>query len=315
MTFKVAVPAALSQVGKDYLVNHDCELIETKDQSAAVLASEASDADGIVLMTEPFPNTLKAQLPKLKVIARHGVGYDNVDQDFWAEQGIWVTITPNANASTVAETTLTAMMALSKNLVANVDHLKRGHWNWAGQHKGFDLADKVLGIMGYGRIGRMVAKKASALDMKVIAYDPFAKSDEYANLVDRDTLLKTADVITLHMLVTPATTHSIGAREFTMMKSNACLLNFGRAALVDQKAMQKALTEGEIAMAAVDVYDHEPLDKDDPWLKVPNVLLTPHIASNTEECMARMAVDSASEVVRVLHGEQPLWSVNQPNGK
>lgn len=315
MTFKVAVPTTLSQSGKDYLTNHGCELIETSNQSAKILAKEASEADGIVLMTEPFPNSLYQQLPNLKVIARHGVGYDNVDQDFWADQGVWVTITPNANASTVAETTLTAMMALSKNLLPDVNHLRNGDWNWASQHKGFDLAGKVLGIMGYGRIGRMVAKKASALDMKTIAYDPFAKGDEYAELVDRDTLLKTADIVTLHMLVTPETTHSIGNEEFAMMKDSACLLNFGRAALVDQKAMREALNKGEIAMAAIDVYDQEPLANNDPWLKTPHVLLTPHIASNTQECMARMAVDSASEVVRVLQGEQPLWNVNHPVNK
>ena len=311
MTQKVAVPAYLSQAGKDYLTDHGFELIETADQKAATLAKEATDADGIVLMTDPFPNEMIEKMPNLKVIARHGVGYDNVDQDFFGDHGVWVTITPTANAATVAETTLAAMFNISANLTADINHMKAGEWGWAGNHKGFDLAGKTLGIMGYGRIGRMVAAKASALDMHVIAYDPFAKGDGNAELVDRDTLLKTADIVTLHMLVTPETTHSIGEKEFKMMKPTATLINFGRAALVDQQAMQAALRNGEIAHGFVDVFDEEPLPKDDPWFSTPNVLLTPHIASDTTECMNRMATDAASEVVRVLNGEKPKWNVNQ----
>lgn len=311
MAKKVAVPASLSQEGKDYLTNHGYELIETADQHADTLAKEAADADGIVLMTDPFPNDMVDKMPNLKVIARHGVGYDNVDQDYFGEHGVWVTITPNANASTVAETTLGAMLNISTNLTQDINHMKDGDWGWAGAHKGFDLAGKTLGIMGYGRIGRMVAAKAAGFDMNVIAYDPFAKGDGNAKLVDRDTLLKTSDIITLHMLVTPETTHSIGKKEFEEMKSSATLINFGRAALVDQKAMQDALKNGEIAHGFVDVYDQEPLPKDDPWFSTPHVELTPHIASNTKECMARMATDAASEVVRVLDGGQPKWNVNQ----
>ena len=120
---KVAVPSIMSQAGKDYLTSRGFELIETKSQSAAALIKEAADADGIILMTEPFPNTLADQLPKLKVIARHGVGYDNIDPEFWAKRGVWVTSAKNANASTVAESTLAAMMAISKNLVPTTEHL------------------------------------------------------------------------------------------------------------------------------------------------------------------------------------------------
>lgn len=313
MSKKVAVPAGLSQAGKDYLTQRGFELVETKDQHADTLAKEARDVDGIVLMTDPFPNDLVDKIPNLKVIARHGVGYDNVDQDFWGQHGVWVTITPNANASTVAETTLGAMFNVADNLVGDINHLRNGDWGYAAGHKGFDLAGKTLGIMGYGRIGRMVAKKASALDMKIIAYDPYAKSDDYATIVSRDDLLKESDIITLHMLVTPETTHGISTREFKMMKPTATLINFGRAALVDQQAMQDALKNGEIAHGFVDVFDEEPLPKDDPWFSTPNVILTPHIASNTKECMTRMATDAASEVARVLDGQKPQWNVNKLN--
>ncbi|WP_102280552.1 phosphoglycerate dehydrogenase [[Lactobacillus] timonensis] len=310
---KIAVPVFLSQEGKDYITSHGMELVEIPDMRAETIASQAADVDGIVEMVDPFPNTMADKMPNLKIIARHGVGYDNVDQDYFGRQGIWVTITPHANASTVAETTLAAMLDLSKNYTTVVNKMAAGDWNYAGAHKGVDLAGKTLGIMGFGRIGRMVAQKASALDMKIIAYDPFAKDTGDVQLVDRDELLKTSDFITLHMLVTPETTHGFGAREFSLMKKSAYLINFGRAALVDQEAEQSALNHGEIAGAAVDVYDQEPLPADDPWRTTKNVLLTPHIASNTRECMARMAVDAASECVRVLNGEKPQWPVNQLN--
>lgn len=310
---KIAVPVFLSQEGKDYITSHGMELVEIPDMKAETIAGQAADVDGIVEMVDPFPNTMADKMPNLKIIARHGVGYDNVDQDYFGRQGIWVTITPHANASTVAETTLAAMLDLSKNYTTVVNKMAAGDWNYAGAHKGVDLAGKTLGIIGFGRIGRMVAQKASALDMKIIAYDPFAKDTGDVQLVNRDELLKTSDFITLHMLVTPETTHGFGAREFSLMKKSAYLINFGRAALVDQEAEQSALNHGEIAGAAVDVYDQEPLPADDPWRTTKNVLLTPHIASNTRECMARMAVDAASECVRVMNGEKPQWPVNQLN--
>lgn len=310
---KVAVPAFLSQEGKDYLTSHGMELVEIPDMRAETIAAQAADVDGIVEMVDPFPNEMANKMPNLKIIARHGVGYDNVDQDYFGKHGIWVTITPHANASTVAETTLAAMLDLSKNYTTVVNKMAAGDWAYAGVHKGVDLAGKTLGIMGYGRIGRMVAKKASALDMKVIAYDPFAKGDDYAEIVDRDDLIKNSDFITLHILVTPETTHGFGEREFKMMKKSAYLINFGRAALVDQDAERAALNNGDIAGAAVDVYDHEPLPDDDSWRSTKNVLLTPHIASNTKECMARMATDAARECVRVLNGEDPQWPVNKLN--
>lgn len=310
---KIAVPVFLSQEGKDYITSHGMELVEIPDMKAETIAGQAADVDGIVEMVDPFPNTMADKMPNLKIIALHGVGYDNVDQDYFGRQGIWVTITPHANASTVAETTLAAMLDLSKNYTTVVNKMAAGDWNYAGAHKGVDLAGKTLGIIGFGRIGRMVAQKASALDMKIIAYDPFAKDTGDVQLVNRDELLKTSDFITLHMLVTPETTHGFGAREFSLMKKSAYLINFGRAALVDQEAEQSALNHGEIAGAAVDVYDQEPLPADDPWRTTKNVLLTPHIASNTRECMARMAVDAASECVRVMNGEKPQWPVNQLN--
>lgn len=306
----VAIPQGLSQAGKDYLINHGMDLVELPDTQAKTIISQAPNVDGVVLMTEPFPNETIKQMPNLKVIARHGVGFDNVDPDYMGENQVWVTITPNANAATVAETTLAEILDISKNLTAISDNMRKGDFGYKSSHMGFDLAGKTLGIMGYGRIGKMVAKKASSLDMDILIYDPFVKSAEYGKIVDKETLIANSDVITLHMAVTPENEQGIDQDVFKTMKKSAVLINLGRGALVNQDDLLEALKTHEIRGAALDVFNEEPLPLTSEFYKLDNVLLTPHIASNTIECMARMAVDSASEVVRVLSGEQPKCPVN-----
>ncbi|HAT55934.1 MAG TPA: 3-phosphoglycerate dehydrogenase [Lactobacillus sp.] len=308
---KVAIPANLSQAGKDYLREHGMDVVELPDTKSETIVAQAPDVDGVVLMTEPFDNAAVASLPNLKVLARHGVGYDNVDVDFMKNKNVWVTITPTANAATVAETTLAEILDLSKNLTNDSAQMRQGNFGYPSEHKGFDLAGKKLGIMGFGRIGRMVAKKASALDMDILIYDPFVKSSELGTIVDRDTLLREADVVTLHMAVTDANKQGIGKAEFAEMKNSAVLINLGRGALVQQDDLLAALKNKDIRGAALDVFNEEPLPLTSEFYQLDNVLLTPHIASNTAECMARMAVDSASEVVRVLNGETPKWAVER----
>lgn len=306
----VAIPQGLSQAGKDYLINHGMDLVELPDTKAETIISQAPNVDRIVLMTEPFPNETIKQMPNLKVIARHGVGFDNVDPNDMGENNVWVTITPNANAATVAETTLAEILDISKNLTAISDSMRKGVFGYKSSHMGFDLAGKTLGIMGYGRIGKMVAKKVRSLDMDILIYDPFVKFAEYGKIVDKGTLIANSDVITLHMAVTPENEQGIDRDAFRKMKKSAVLINLGRGQLVNQNDLLEALKTHEIRGAALDVFNEEPLPLTSEFYKLDNVLLTPHIASNTTECMARMAVDSASEVVRVLSGEQPKWPVN-----
>ncbi|WP_203641365.1 phosphoglycerate dehydrogenase [Levilactobacillus andaensis] len=311
MSQTVIIPKGLSQAGKDYLKNHGLATIELADLHEENILAQAPNADGIVLMMDPFSVATAQKMPNLKVIARHGVGYDNVDPDAMEQAGVWVTITPTANASTVAETTLAEILDLSKNLTAISSHMRLGDFGYKGQHMGFDLGGKKLGIMGFGRIGRMLAQKVSGLGMDILIYDPFVKQTDIGTLVDRETLFKKADVITLHMAVTPENTKGIGSREFAAMKSTAVLINLGRGALVNQPDLLTALKNGDIGGAALDVFDEEPLPLSSEFYSLNNVLLTPHIASNTQECMSRMAVDAASEVVSVLSGHAPQWPVNQ----
>lgn len=312
MSKKVIVPETLSQAGKDYLTDRGIKLIEVDGHSTDSLLAHGRDADGMIIFLNHIGEAVLSQLPKLKVIARHGVGYDNVDLAASAKHGVWVTNTPNANAATVAETTLAEIFDLSKNLTKISMEMREGNSTYSQSHLGFDLAGKTLGIIGYGHIGQQVAKKASALDMEILIYNRSQKQSPYGKFVDLTTLLKTADVVTLHLAANPKTRHIIGAEQLAMMKPSSVLVNLSRGSLVDTDALIAALTSHQLAGAALDVFEEEPLPMSSKLFQFDNVLLTPHIGSSTVESFSRMAVDAASEVVRVLDGEKPKWPVNQP---
>lgn len=307
---KIVVAESLADSGKELLRANGFEIVET-DGTVADALVKAPDAYGLLLGTKKITNEQILQFENLKIIARNGVGFNNIDVDFCAQHGIWVTITPTANASTVAETTLAEMFDLSKNIYNDSTAMRNGNFSdYKHSHRGFDLAGKTLGILGFGRIGQMVAKKASQLDMKIIYNDRFAKENDVATAVSREELFKTADIITLHMAVTPETANSIGKAEFDMMKNSASLINLARGELVKTDDLITALKNHDIYGAALDVFDQEPLPMDSELFQLENVLLTPHIASNTVECMNRMAVDAAGEIVKVVKDNvAPQWPV------
>lgn len=311
MAKRVVVPENWQQSGKDYLTEHGMTLIEVPNEHADTLRQLGDQVDGIVYMLDPFTEDLYQALPNLKVIARHGVGYDNIDPQVAAKQGVYVTITPQANASTVAETTLADILALSKNLFQDSQHMRQGDSNYPQTHRGFDMEGKTLGIFGFGRIGQLVAQKASALGMTILYTNPHPRETTFAKQVTFDELLQQSDIVTLHAAVTPDTRKIMNQQAFAKMKPGASLINLGRGALVDESALIDALNSKRLRAAALDVFDEEPLPLDSPLYQFDNILLTPHIASNTTESMNRMAIGAASEVVRVLSGEQPQWAVNK----
>jgi D-3-phosphoglycerate dehydrogenase len=184
-------------------------------------------------------------------------------------------------------------------------------------YTGMEIENKTLGIIGLGRIGAEIAKKAiNGFNMKVFAYDPFCSPDRAPPHVrleqELETVLKESDFVSLHVPNTPATKKMFGAPQFDIMKPEAYLINCSRGEVIDEEALAKALEAGKIAGAAVDVYDPEPPAGDNPLLSLPNVIATPHIASNTAEATTKMALHAAMEIHRVLSGENPLWPVNKP---
>ena len=241
----------------------------------------------------------------LKVIARTGVGFEHVDIDAARERGIVVATTPGSNADTVADLTFAMMLALSRKLIANDSTLKQGVWDPILAN---DIHFKTIGIVGLGRIGRAVARRAAAFRMNVIGYDPFVDPAgvEEADVqpVSLDELYPTSDFVTLHLPATPDTTGMIDSDVLSSMKSTAFLINTARGALINEHALAIALRSGQIAGAGLDVFATEPAS-DSPLVRLPNVIASPHLAGNTKETMevtGEMAVDNA---IAVLAGDWP----------
>jgi len=292
------------------------EVRVASDPSAATVIKEIRGVAGVIVRMAPFTREIIEAADALKVIGRHGVGVDTIDLQAATEKGIVVVNTPNANATSVAEHTVTAIGALAKRVVVYDRAIREGRWELRNSYGAVDLDGKTLGLVGIGRIGSMVARRAAAAyNMKVIAFDPYVKPEAARELgltlcARMDDVFSQADVISLHTPLTPETRGFVNAAKLRLMKPTAFLLNFSRGEVVDETALCEALKTGVIAGAAIDVYDPEPPLKDNPLFALENILLSPHSAALTQECVIRMATGAAEGVVDVLSGRRPQFVVN-----
>ena len=253
-----------------------------------------------------------AAAPRLRIVARHGAGYDNVDLAAARERGIIVTNTPDATAYSVAEHTLGLILAVSRRIAVGDRGLRAGNWAVRKDCWGTDLYGGTLGVVGYGRIGRRVAALCRGLGMEVAYCDPVPAPEDPAVPARRLTLeelLSLADVLTLHVTLGPATRHLIGTRELALLKPGAILINASRGPVVDEAALDGALHSGRLGGAGLDVFEEEPVRGMHPLCAHPNVVLTPHVASQTPGTMRRMAMDAVEDVLRVLAGRPPRYRV------
>lgn len=286
------------------------------DPSVETVKREIRGVEGVVVRTAPFTREIIAAADSLKVIARHGVGVDNIDVRAATERGILVVNTPDANAVSVAEHTITAIGALAKRMLPMDRATRNGGWEVRNEYKAVDLDCKVLGLVGLGRIGTLVAKKAAAaFNMRVIAYDPYVRPETAVenNITlysDLDRIFQEADVVSLHTPLTPETRRLVNEKRLALMKASAFLINFSRGGVVDEDALYKALKNGLIAGAALDVFEEEPPPHNHPLFELDNVLLSPHSAALTRECVVRMATGAAQGVVDVLTEKRPQYVVN-----
>jgi D-3-phosphoglycerate dehydrogenase len=264
----------------------------------------------------PFTREIIEAADALKVIGRHGVGVDTIDVQAATEKGIVVVNTPNANATSVAEHTLTAIGALAKRVVVYDHAIRNGRWELRNSYGAIDLDGKTLGLVGVGKIGSMVARRAAAAyNMKAIAFDPYITPEKAQEMgvtlcATMDDIFKQADVVSLHTPLTPETRGMVNAARLRLMKSTAFLVNFSRGEVIDERALYDALKAGVIAGAAIDVYDPEPPLSNNPLFELDNILLSPHSAALTGECVIRMATGAAEGVVDVLTGRRPQFVVN-----
>lgn len=275
-----------------------------------------SDCEALIVRNQTQVDAeLLDHAPKLKVVGRLGVGLDNLDLEALRARGITVVTGGNANAISVAEYTLAAMLTLARRLPAADHHTKGGGWDRAAFGAGFELHGKTLGLIGLGDIGARVARRALAFGMRVVAHDPlitphhFAAAELGVMLTPLDDLLGESDFISLHVPLLTTTHHLINTERLARMKPTAMLINTSRGGIVDEAALIEALRAGRLGGAALDVREHEPPEQPDPLAQFENVLLTPHIAGLTAESQARVCRAVAEDVLRALRGERPLFAV------
>lgn len=315
MAKKVVVCQPIHESGLRLLDGFDVTV--APDPSEATVKGLMAGVEGVVVRTAPFTRAIMEAAPELKIIARHGVGVDNIDVAAATELGILVCNTPNANALSVAEHTLVAIGALAKRVLTMDRGTRENKFEIRNEYKAFDLAGKVLGLVGLGRIGALVAKKAqAAFDMEVVGYDPYLPPERAAELGVRlvpsmDAVLSVADFVSLHTPLTPETRGLMNRDRLALMKPTAYLINFSRGEVLVEADLVEALKAGTIAGAALDVFDPEPPPAGNPLFELDNVLLSPHSAALTRECVVRMATGAAEAVRDVLHGVMPEFVVNR----
>lgn len=263
------------------------------------------DVEGIIVGTDMLDAEILSHGKQLKVVAKHGVGVDNVDLEAANRLGITVTNTPGANSLAVAEMAVCLMLGLSRNLVAGDNKVRSGNWQtMVGQQ----LSSKQVGIVGFGAIGRSLAQLLTGFGCQIVAYDPYASPEAAkeagVTLVSLDELLETSDYISLHVPNTPETRHMISKEAFGKMKKSAYLINVARGGVVDEYALAQALEQGEIAGAACDVFSEEPPSLDHPLFKAPNLVVTPHTGAHSREAMDGMSITAARNVVAILGDEE-----------
>jgi len=285
---------------------------------AAALTERLAAADALLIRTAPLPPAAVEAAPRLKVVARHGVGYDNVPVEALNARRIPLAIVGNVNAQTVAEHTLFLMLTLAKRGAVRDRAVRDGQWDAARAGGGtWELAGRTLLLVGFGRIGREVARRVRAFDMAVQAYDPFVVREEMAGLgvekaEDWRAALPGADVVSLHVPRTPETENMIGAAELRAMKPTAVVINAARGGLIDETALADALESGDVAGAGLDTLDSEPPGPGHPLLALDSVVFSPHSAALTEECLARMGVSAAENILAGLDGRlDPALVVNR----
>jgi D-3-phosphoglycerate dehydrogenase len=290
-------------------------LVKTK-LSMEELKKQIADCDACIVRsgTQLTKEVIEAA-KKLKVIGRAGVGLDNVDVETASKKGIVVINTPGGNTVSAAEHTFCMILALARNIPQADASMKRGEWE-RKKFTGVELYDKTLGIMGLGRIGTEVAKRAQGFGMRVIAFDPYLRADKAVQigveLVPVDRLLAESDFLTLHMPLSADSKSIIGEKELSQMKKGVRLVNCARGGLIDEAALAKAIQSGRIGGAALDVFETEP-PKNNGLLGLPNVIATPHLGASTEEAQIAVSVDVAQSVSDYLLGKGVRNAVNVPS--
>ena len=299
MPNRIVVADRLGKAGLEMLrAMAGFEVVETVGKGPEVLDAALADAVALVVRSETkVTAAMIGKAPKLKVIARAGMGVDTIDVAEASQRKIAVLTAPGANSNSVAEYTFALLLTLVRKVAAGSASLMAGKWD-RKPFEGTELRDKTLGLIGLGRIGSRVTSIARGFGMKVIAHDPGVPTEQAeslgVDLMPLDGVIQRSDVLSLHAKLSPSSRHLLDERRLSLVKKGVLIVNTARGALIDDAALVKALQDGRVGGAALDVYDPEPLAADAPLRTAPNLLLTPHLAASTLEAQKRVAVEIAS---------------------
>ena len=317
---KVAVLGIVDPKGLSFLKENEFKVIEIENFEIQNLKEQLKDVDGILLRTTKLDKEILQHCDNLKIISRHGVGYDNVDLDFLNENKIALGITSTSNAVSVAEHVLSFFIYLTKNLSLSDRLVKEGNFEKRSNLPNFfELYKKKVLIIGFGRIGKEVAKRCLGFDMEVYVYDPFLDNEiiirNQCIPIEKNQGLAIADFITIHLPLNGDTKNFISQTELNLMKKNSILVNTSRGGIVNENDLCIALESKKIQGAGMDVFVSEPPESNHPFFKLDNILLTPHNAALTLECRERMSLEASQNIVFFLKNMSELNVENLVNKK
>lgn len=317
MKYCVLLLKDLHSFGKKLLEQNDCEIRIAKGTDMADYIDDLKICDAIFVRNEPVTKEMMDNAPNLKVIAKHGVGYDNIDVAYATKKKIQVVYVPKGNIESVADMTMLHILACARKLRHTQNEFYGGNYNIRFQmHGTHQLSGKILGLIGCGNIAKLVAKRAGyGFGMKVIGYHPTRPEGVDENGIeiinDRETVFKTADFVSIHLPSKSDTIYSIGAHEFKIMKATAYIINTARGNIIRENELIEAVNSGEIAGAGLDVFDKEPVDMDNPLLHMENVFVTPHCSGLTDEASENLSYIGAQGILEVLYHKPVTYPVNK----
>ena len=317
---KIAILGNVHNDGWEVLKEKKFECFEVTDFNENNLKIQLADVDAILLRTSNLNANILSNCKNLKIIARHGVGYDNVDLDYLNENKIALSITGTSNAVSVAEHVLTSFLYLTKNIHLSDRLTREGNFkNKSSLPNFFELYQKNVLILGFGRIGKEVAKRCKGFDANVYVYDPFVENKVIENHscipINKEEGVRLADYITIHLPLNAKTKNFISSKEFSSMKKNCIIVNSARGGIINEQSLIDALENKNVLAAGIDVFEQEPPDQHNPLFKMQNVLLSPHNAALTLECRKRMATEAAQLIVFYLTDKKKLNLSNLVNIK
>ena len=317
---KVAVLGKVDPKGLSFLIENEFKVIEIESFEIQNLKEQLKDVDGILLRTTKLDKEILEHCDNLKIISRHGVGYDNVDLDFLNDNKIALCITSTSNAVSVAEHVLSFFIYLTKKLSLSDSLVKEGNFEKRSELPNFfELYKKKVLIIGFGRIGKEVAKRCLGFDMEVYVYDPFLDNEiiirNQCIPIEKNQGLAIADFITIHLPLNRDTKNFISQTELNLMRKNSILVNTSRGGIVNENDLCIALDSKKIQGAGMDVFVSEPPESNHPFFKLDNILLTPHNAALTLECRERMSLEASQNIVFFLNNMSELNVENLVNKK